>query len=106
MIENRFLPLLLIIGICSLPAWTAADNLRCGTQLVKRGDLAIQVKDKCGEPNSQEVIGYTLKGSRHRHAFREREYVIEQWIYGPRRGFYQEIIFEAGRVHRINQIKE
>jgi hypothetical protein len=83
-----------------------SENYRCGTQLVSRGDLEIQVREKCGKPAEEKVIGYTLKGSRHHSISREREYVIEQWIYGPQRGFYHEIIFEAGRVARITQIKD
>lgn len=83
-----------------------ADSYRCGTKLVNHGDLEIQVRKKCGKPSSQKVIGYTLKGIRHHAVKREREYVIERWVYGPKRGFYHEIIFEAGRVVRINQIKE
>ena len=84
----------------------ASDSYRCGKKLVNQGDLEIQVRKKCGKPDDQKVIGYTLKGVRHHGSKHEREYLIERWIYGPKRGFYHEIIFEAGRVVRINQIKE
>ena len=83
----------------------ATESLRCGTRLVQKDDLAIQVKEKCGEPVSQEVIGYTLRGDYHYQTTRKREYKIEQWIYGPVRGFYHEIIFEAGHVKEIKRIK-
>jgi len=100
-ITGLFLGLVLLVG-----AVQASDSYRCGTKLVNQGDLEIQVRKKCGKPDDQKVIGYTLKGIRHHAIKREREYVIERWVYGPKRGFYHEVIFEAGRVVRINQIKE
>ncbi len=83
----------------------AEDTLRCGTRLVQKDDLAIQVREKCGKPVSQEIIGYTLRQDYKYQTNRQREYKIEQWLYGPYRGFYQEIIFEAGKVKKINRIK-
>ncbi len=103
---TKMLSLISSVVLLLLVSAAAADSLRCGTQLVSRGDLDIQVREKCGEPDHQKVIGYTLKGRRHYHLVREREYAIEQWVYGPRRGYYQEVIFEAGRVVRINQIRQ
>jgi hypothetical protein len=83
----------------------AGDTMRCGTRLVQKNDLAIQVADRCGRPISKEVIGYTLKRGYLYRTSRPREFKIEQWIYGPERGFYTEVIFEAGRVKAINRIK-
>ncbi len=34
----------------------AAESLRCGTQLIREGDLGIQVREKCGDPISEELI--------------------------------------------------
>ncbi|ARN76263.1 DUF2845 domain-containing protein [Oceanicoccus sagamiensis] len=84
----------------------ADDTLRCGTRLIQKDDLAIQVREKCGKPVSQEIIGYTLRNEYQYQTNRQREYKIEQWLYGPYRGFYQEIIFEAGKVKQINRIKD
>jgi hypothetical protein len=79
--------------------------LRCGTQLIQPGQLAIQVREKCGDPVSEELIGYTLRGAPP--GLRgEREYKIEQWIYGPDQGYYHILIFEAGRLHDIDKTKE
>jgi hypothetical protein len=85
----------------------AAEAMRCGTKLVQEGDLAIQVREKCGDPVSEEVIGYTLRGGPHyNRVAREREYKVEQWIYGPRQGYYDVLIFEAGRLRDIDKIKD
>lgn len=103
---------LAITMLLALPAYAASDTLRCGTRLIQKNDLAIQVREKCGKPVSQEIIGYTLQGNppyQNHQEFqntRQREFKIEQWIYGPTRGFYQEIIFEGGRVKKINRIKQ
>lgn len=72
------------------------------------GDLAIQVREKCGDPVSEELIGYTVRpapyGTYSDH--REREFKIEQWIYGPEQGYYHVLTFEAGRLHNIDNVKQ
>lgn len=84
----------------------AADSLRCGTRLIQRNTLAIQVRERCGEPISKEIIGYTLRENRYANNLtRQRELKIEQWLYGPSNGYYDEIIFEGGRVKEINRIR-
>ncbi len=101
---------ILVMALISETVLAANDSMRCGTRLVHKGDLAIQVREKCGKPTSTDIIGYTLRRDHHHSTQyptnRRHEYKIEQWIYGPERGFYQEIIFEAGRVKRINNIKK
>jgi hypothetical protein len=82
-----------------------AHALRCGTKLVQVGDLAIQVRERCGDPVSEEIIGYTLRAA-PRGLYGEREYKIEQWIYGPDQGFYNVLRFEAGRLRDIDRVKE
>lgn len=40
--------------LCSLLAFSSAqadDTLRCGSSLISRGDFAVEVLKKCGEPN-------------------------------------------------------
>jgi hypothetical protein len=93
----------LVGGLLVLPL--SAQALRCGTQLIQPGQLAIQVREKCGDPVSEELIGYTLRGAPP--GLRgEREYKIEQWIYGPDQGYYHILIFEAGRLHDIDRTKQ
>jgi hypothetical protein len=86
-----------------------AQALRCGTKLVNEGDLTIQVRDKCGDPVSEELIGYTLRpgfSGADRNVAYEREYKIEQWVYGVEMGYYNVMTFEGGRLKRIERIKE
>ena len=98
-------PLSTTAALCvALLAPLSAQAMRCGTKLVQEGDLAIQVRDKCGDPVSEEVIGYTLRGGPHYNVTaREREYTIEQWIYGPEKGYYHVLTFEAGRLRKIEK---
>jgi hypothetical protein len=82
------------------------DSLRCGTKLVSTGDLALQIREKCGDPISEELIGYTLRPARHSGDGNEREYKIEQWVYGPEQGYYHVLTFEAGRLRNIENIRQ
>ncbi len=100
--------LCLLIALITLSPLSYANNksLRCGSRLVQINDLAIQVKERCGKPVSEEIIGYTLAGDYRYKSTRKREYKIEQWIYGPHNGFYKVITLEAGRVKRIESVKQ
>jgi hypothetical protein len=89
-----------IAGISAIRARVALRHA-----LIQPGQLAIQVREKCGDPVSEELIGYTLRGAPP--GLRgEREYKIEQWIYGPDQGYYHILIFEAGRLHDIDKTKQ
>ena len=98
------LSILTALLIVTLPC----HALRCGTQLVSEGDLALQVRDKCGEPVSEELIGYTLRPNQiagSQGPAYARELKIEQWVYGPDMGYYNVMTFEGGRLKRIERIK-
>lgn len=82
------------------------ESWRCGTKLIAPGDLALQVREKCGDPISEELIGYTLRPARHSGDGNEREFKIEQWIYGPDQGYYHVLRFEAGRLRDIDNVKQ
>lgn len=97
------------IGIASelcLALSAYGDSLRCGTKLVSTGDLVLQVREKCGDPISEDLIGYTLRPARRSGDGNEREYKIEQWVYGPEQGYYHVLTFEAGRLRDIENIKQ
>lgn len=68
----------LVTGLSSTNA--QADTLRCGSALVSLGDRPFEVERKCGAPVHRDPVGYTL-GSYDR-----REYMIEEWVYGPSNG--------------------
>ena len=73
---------------------------RCNSQLVSVGDRKFEVKNKCGEPMSQEFVGERtyLQGGK------ERTDYIEEWIYDLRYGFYDILTFEGGRLVRIEAV--
>lgn len=99
----------LLAAMALLAVTAEAQALRCGTKLVNEGDLALQVRDKCGDPVSEELIGYTMRpgfSSVERNVAYEREYKIEQWVYGVEMGYYNVLTFEGGRLKRIERIKD
>ncbi|MBF6041840.1 DUF2845 domain-containing protein [Pseudomonas sp. P154a] len=74
---------------------SAADTLRCGSQLISVGDRSSEVLQKCGEPVSRDVLGYK------RSANRREEFQVEEWTYGPNGGMYQFLRFEGNRLRQI-----
>jgi hypothetical protein len=68
----------------------SANALRCGSDLVNVGDFKYEVLERCGEPNSKEIVGFTLNDSG------DRELRIEHWVYGPWNGYYYVMVFEGG----------
>ena len=99
----------LVAFVCAITATPAALALRCGTSLIHEGDLAIQVRQHCGDPASEEVIGYTLRPARIAEGSAvayERELKIEQWVYGPESGYYNVLTFEGGRLKRIERLRD
>ncbi|MGE8296440.1 MAG: DUF2845 domain-containing protein [Pseudomonas sp.] len=100
MIMNRLsiITLALTAGLLSLSA--QADTLRCGSNLVSLGDRPFEVERKCGAPVHRDPIGYTL-GSYDR-----REYMIEEWVYGPSNGMLSILRFEGNRLVAIERRRE
>lgn len=77
----------------------AGDTLRCGSQLISVGDRMFEVQQKCGQPVSQDVLGYreTINN------FRQIDQVqVQEWVYGPNSGMYQYLRFEGGKLVRID----
>ncbi|RMH84151.1 DUF2845 domain-containing protein [Pseudomonas sp. AOB-7] len=92
-------------ALCALLAALAsaplhADTLRCGSQLVSLGDRPFEVERKCGEPQHRDPIGYTL-GSYDR-----REYLVEEWVYGPSNGMLSILRFEGNRLVAIERRRQ
>ena len=81
----------------------ASSTLRCGSQLVSKGDSAAEVRTKCGTPLSQDFIGY--KQIRDEYGFTQ-EVAMEEWSYGPRNGMYYFLNFEANRLTSINSRRQ
>jgi hypothetical protein len=82
-----------MVSICLFFVFTSMASanesiMRCGTNLVSKGDKTFEVKKKCGEPIAKESVGFTLKGDR-------RELEIKEWIYGPQNGVYYYLTFHG-----------
>jgi hypothetical protein len=93
------------VGLCALLAALLstplqAETLRCGSQLVSLVDRPFEVQSKCGEPVQRDPIGYTL-GSYDR-----REYLVEEWVYGPSNGMLSILRFEGNRLVAIERRRE
>jgi hypothetical protein len=89
-----------LLGLALLLSYNAsaqADTLRCGSQLVSVGDRAYEVQQKCGEPASRDLVGYTLG------PYERREFKIEEWVYGPSNGVLTILTFEGNRLTRIER---
>jgi hypothetical protein len=93
MTGRRLLPALALVMASNLAS--AADTLRCGSQLISVGDRSSEVLHKCGEPVSRDLLGYK------RSANRREEFQVEEWTYGPNGGMYQYLRFEGNRLTQI-----
>ena len=90
--KRLMLGLVLAVGASQA---SAADTLRCGSQLISVGDRSGEVLQKCGEPVSRDLLGYK------RSANRREEFPVEEWTYGPKSGMYQYLRFEGNRLTQI-----
>ena len=41
-------------------------SLRCGNAIIETGDRRFRISEKCGEPVSKEVVGYTITKDKKR----------------------------------------
>lgn len=92
---------MLMLGLTATAAvaHAATDTLRCGSQLISVGDRMFEVQQKCGQPVSQDIVGYKETVNH----FRQVDQVqVQEWIYGPNNGMYQYLRFEGGRLVRID----
>lgn len=91
--------LMLGLTATAVTAHAATDTLRCGSQLISVGDRMFEVQQKCGQPVSQDIVGYKETVNH----FRQVDQVqVQEWIYGPNNGMYQYLRFEGGRLVRID----
>ncbi|MGL6291493.1 MAG: DUF2845 domain-containing protein, partial [Silanimonas sp.] len=83
----RRAPALAVIGAVALLAASPADALRCGSRVVDRGALDVQVLSRCGDPYWRTPRGEFFirgEGGPVEQRFERR---IEDWYYnfGPSR---------------------
>ncbi len=90
-------PLLLAgLLLASVTAVAQADTLRCGSDLVQRGDRTWDVRELCGEPDLKEPVAYHLRADGVTVA------TVERWYYnhGPQR-LVRMVDFREGRVSAV-----
>ena len=98
-LRGRFLATMTVAFLLVTAFAPAAWALRCGNDLVSIGDHSFQVIEKCGEPIVKEFVGYTLQKNLR------REFVIEKWVYGPKAGYYDVLIFVGGVLKEMSSVK-
>ncbi len=98
-LKNAITRMALILGMTALVGMAQADTLRCGSQLISVGDRMFEVQQKCGQPVSQDIIGYKETVNHYRQVDQVQ---VQEWIYGPSNGMYQYLRFEGGRLVRID----
>ncbi len=81
----------LVAAFAALPGTLQADGfIRCGSQLIRTGDVKIKVLDACGEPDLKDVVS----GS--------DEPRVEVWTYrGSSRQLIRVVRFRGNRVVAI-----
>ncbi|MEN6433104.1 MAG: DUF2845 domain-containing protein [Smithella sp.] len=87
---------LLISFVFLLPFDTLASSFRCSSEIIESGDSSYKVQDKCGQPVSKQIVGYTINENS------KRELVIEEWVYN--RENIRVVITMIG--NKVNHIKE
>lgn len=98
-LRNAITRVALVLGVTALTGVAQADTLRCGSQLISVGDRMFEVQQKCGQPVSQDIIGYKETVNHYRQVDQVQ---VQEWIYGPSNGMYQYLRFEGGRLVRID----
>ena len=92
----------LAVLLCALVVSSAAvadqSTFRCGTNLVNKGDRTFQVEQKCGEPLSKEVVGYSTTGGNN------IEKRVVEWLYKQGTDAYVILRFEGSRLSRIDSV--
>ena len=97
--KNGLTTTVAVLGLAAFSGQAQADTLRCGSQLISVGDRMFEVQQKCGQPVSQDIIGYKETVNH----FRQVDQVqVQEWIYGPNNGMFQYLRFEGGKLVRID----
>lgn len=89
----------LLVVLAHGQAWAGDTMLRCGNELIEKGDTMFEVRRTCGAPVSEQRVGertnYTILPS-ERLKLKDVIYV-EEWIYEKDSGIYI-LTFEGSRL--------
>ena len=85
--SSRRAPLVVLLGVAAVFAAMPASALRCGSRVVDRGSLEVQVLSRCGEPYWRATRGELLVRGEGGPIEQRVERRIEDWYYnfGPSR---------------------
>lgn len=89
----------LILCLSLLIATQAQASYRCERNIASEGDRTVEVLNKCGEPASRQLLGYTTDEQGN------REMEIEEWVYGPVNGMKHYLRFEGGRLQSVSSTR-
>jgi len=96
----------MIVLLLSIGTSLAASSMRCGTNVIKDGDIQAWVADKCGEPayknRYQKDIFVSDRLVDDRRVVVRNIIFVDEWTYnfGPRKFLYI-VVFENGKVSDI-----
>lgn len=81
-----------VFAIVLILGWAcpAQATMRCGSALISIGDLAGDIRYKCGAPNKESSEGPALKNN---GVPKKNSARISLWVYGPRNGAYHYLRF-------------
>ncbi|MEM1092831.1 MAG: DUF2845 domain-containing protein [Pseudomonadota bacterium] len=82
------------------------NSMRCGRDIVRVGQQAFQLIEKCGQPAYRDVVALTrltdvaavTRGDRLLAARDSSDLVTEQWVYKPGRGRLTRVLTVTGGV--------
>jgi hypothetical protein len=89
----------LLLAFTLQDAWAADTMLRCGNELIERGDTMFKVRQACGPPRSEQRVGertsYTILPN---ELLKIKDSIyIEEWVYEKDAGLYI-LTFEGSRL--------
>lgn len=88
---------MLMLGL-SAPSY-ASSTFRCNSKLVSLGADVYEVRSKCGEPMSEDNLGFKQVTNQYGHTHELR---IEEWVHGPKGGMYYFLRFEGAVLVKIS----
>lgn len=78
---------------------SAHASMRCSNGIIDEGDMTFVVLEKCGEPNTKQIIPPQTESNGQNTA---KSVTVENWVYGPDNGAYKYLKFIDGKLVKID----
>ncbi|SNS30560.1 MULTISPECIES: DUF2845 domain-containing protein [Pseudomonas] len=78
---------------------SAHASMRCSNGIIDEGDLTLVVLEKCGEPNTRQIIPPQTESNGQ---IKAKSVTVENWVYGPDNGAYKYLKFIDGKLVKID----